>query len=65
MDLFAQYPFIFLLVAFNYALVIVSLVHLIFRSRYTVNQRLIWMVALWLVPVLGPVSYWLFQLKKG
>ncbi|MFD3001308.1 PLDc N-terminal domain-containing protein [Pontibacter toksunensis] len=65
MDLFAQYPFIFLLVAFNYALVIVSLVHLIFRSRYTVNQRLIWMVVLWLVPVLGPLSYWLLRLRRG
>ncbi|WP_162055487.1 PLDc N-terminal domain-containing protein [Pontibacter pamirensis] len=65
MDLFARYPFIFLLVALNYALVVVSLVHLIFRSHYTVNQRLVWMIVLWLVPVLGPVGYWLFRLRRG
>lgn len=65
MDLFAQYPLIFLLVALNYALVVVSLVHLIFRTHYTVTQRLIWMVVLWLVPVLGSAAYWLFRFRRG
>ncbi|PRY10878.1 phospholipase D-like protein [Pontibacter ummariensis] len=49
---------IFLLVALNYTLVVVSLVHLILRTRYTLVQRLVWMVVLWLVPVLGIVGYW-------
>lgn len=59
MDLLAQSSVIFLLVALNYTVVAVSLVHLIFWTHYTLYQRLAWMAALWLLPVLGPSAYWL------
>jgi hypothetical protein len=59
MEFLTQNSVIFLLVALNYTLVAVSLVHLIFWTHYNVYQRLAWMVALWLVPVLGPAAYWL------
>ena len=65
MDLFKNTPFITLLIALNYALVAVSLVHLIFRTHYTVGQRLTWVVVLWVLPVLGPAAYWLFWLRRN
>ncbi|MCJ8167202.1 PLDc N-terminal domain-containing protein [Pontibacter sp. E15-1] len=65
MDILAYNPFISLLIALNYALVIVSLVHLIFRTHYTVGQRLTWMVVLWIVPVLGSAAYWYTRYRKG
>lgn len=65
MDLFEHNPLITLLIALNYALVAVSLVHLIFRTNYTVGQRLNWVVVLWILPVLGPAAYWFFRLRKN
>lgn len=59
MNLSNYNPVIFWLIVFNYTLVFLSLYHLIFRSHYNVNKRLLWMVALWLVPVLGSAVYWL------
>ncbi|MHA6246348.1 PLDc N-terminal domain-containing protein [Pontibacter sp. CAU 1760] len=64
MDIIETSPFVALFIALNYALVIVSLVHLIFRTRYTVTQRLAWMVALWVLPVLGPATYWIYWFRK-
>ncbi|WP_347157377.1 PLDc N-terminal domain-containing protein [Pontibacter chitinilyticus] len=63
MKLLAHSPVLFWVVVLNYLLVVYCLYHLIFRSNYTLNQRLLWMVALWLVPVLGPVAY--FFLRRG
>ncbi len=65
MDIIESNPFISLLIALNYALVVVSLVHLIFRTRYTVTQRLAWMVALWIIPLLGPAAYWFFRFRQS
>lgn len=64
MDIIESNPFVALFIALNYALVIVSLVHLIFRTQYTVTQRLAWMVALWVLPVLGPAAYWIYWFRK-
>jgi len=65
MDLLKSTPFVFFLLALNYTLVVVSLVHLIFWTRYTLGQRLTWMVALWVLPVLGPTAYWLVRLRRN
>lgn len=65
MDVLAQNPLITFLIALNYALVAVSLVHLVFRTNYTVGQRLNWVVVLWILPVLGLAAYWLFRLRKN
>ncbi|MFD1186305.1 PLDc N-terminal domain-containing protein [Pontibacter rugosus] len=64
MELLARYPAIFLLVTLNYLLVIIALIHLIFKSDYPVGSRLIWMVILWLIPALGVATYWLVWYRK-
>ncbi|MDX5420894.1 MAG: PLDc N-terminal domain-containing protein [Hymenobacteraceae bacterium] len=58
MELLSQNPLIFLLVTLNYLLVAVTLVHLIFKTDYTLTGRLVWMVVLWVIPVVGLVAYW-------
>ena len=58
--LFNKYPFVVILVFANYLLVVFSIYHLIFKTNYTVTQRLNWMVLLWILPVLGPSAYWYF-----
>jgi len=65
MELITQHPLIFLLVTLNYLLVIVSLLHLIFKSDYPVGWRLCWMVALWLVPALGLLAYWIVWSRRS
>ncbi|GHA66325.1 PLDc N-terminal domain-containing protein [Pontibacter akesuensis] len=64
MELFARYPAIFLLVSLNYLLVIVAIIHLIFKSDYPVGSRLVWMVILWLIPALGVGFYWLVWYRR-
>ncbi|ARS36796.1 hypothetical protein [Pontibacter actiniarum] len=64
MELLARHPAIFLLVSLNYLLVIVALIHLIFKSNYHLGQRLIWMAILWLIPALGVATYWLVWYRK-
>ncbi len=59
MNLLNYNPYIFWFIVFNYTLVFISLYHLIFRSDYNLNKRLLWMVLLWVVPVLGSAIYWL------
>ncbi|MCC9136511.1 PLDc N-terminal domain-containing protein [Pontibacter silvestris] len=60
MDLFLRNPFLFVAVLLNYLMVVYSLYHLIFKTNYTLNERLTWMVVLWIIPVLGPFAYWFF-----
>ncbi|TXK45355.1 hypothetical protein FVR03_12520 [Pontibacter qinzhouensis] len=55
---------IFILILLNYLLVVYSLFHLIFKTNYTLWDRLLWMVLLWVLPVLGPAGYW-FYWKRG
>ncbi|MBC5994870.1 PLDc N-terminal domain-containing protein [Pontibacter cellulosilyticus] len=62
-QLFAQYPLVVILILANYLVVLLSIFHLIFRSHYTLTQRLNWMVLLWILPVFGPVTYWYFWQK--
>lgn len=64
MELLARHPAIFLLVSLNYLLVVIALLHLVFKSNYTLNQRLLWMVVLWLVPALGIAAYWLVWYRR-
>lgn len=55
---------IMLLVSAYYILVVLSIVHLIFKTDYTLTERLLWMVVLWVVPVLGLLAYWFFWQKR-
>lgn len=64
MELFARNPEIFLLVTLNYLLVAIALIHLIFKSDYIMNQRLLWMAVLWLVPVIGIAAYWFMWYRR-
>lgn len=64
MELIARNPVIFLLVSLNYLLVIVALIHLIFKTDYPLGSRLIWMAILWLIPVLGIAAYWLVWYRR-
>jgi hypothetical protein len=58
MNLFDNDPIVFWIIIINYLIVIYSLYHLVFQSHYNLNQRLTWMVVLWIVPIIGPVIYW-------
>ncbi|WP_439881093.1 PLDc N-terminal domain-containing protein [Pontibacter sp. MBLB2868] len=60
MALFAKYPLVIILILANYLLVVFSIYHLIFKTHYPLIKRLNWMVILWLVPVIGPIAYWLY-----
>ncbi|PKV66979.1 PLDc N-terminal domain-containing protein [Pontibacter ramchanderi] len=53
-----------LLVVIHYVLVVLSLLHLIFRTNYTLTERLLWMVVLWVVPVFGLLAYWVFWKRR-
>ncbi|EJF11790.1 MULTISPECIES: PLDc N-terminal domain-containing protein [Pontibacter] len=55
---------IFLLVAAYYILVVLSLLHLIFKTNYNLTERLLWMVVLWVVPVFGLLAYWVFWKRR-
>ncbi|WP_299705671.1 PLDc N-terminal domain-containing protein [uncultured Pontibacter sp.] len=56
---------IFLLVAAYYVLVVLSLLHLIFKTNYNLTERLLWMVVLWVVPVFGLLAYWVFWSRRS
>ncbi|WP_299826322.1 hypothetical protein [uncultured Pontibacter sp.] len=58
--LFSQYPFLVVLILANYLLVFLSIFHLILKTDYTLTQRLNWMVLLWILPVLGLITYWYY-----
>ncbi|WP_114777479.1 hypothetical protein [Botryobacter ruber] len=55
---------IFLAVSFYYIGVVFSIIHLIFKTDYNLNQRLRWLVVLW-VPLLGVPVYWFFWKRRG
>ncbi|WP_187264033.1 PLDc N-terminal domain-containing protein [Pontibacter beigongshangensis] len=55
---------VLILILLNYLLVVFSLFHLIFKTDYTLWDRLLWMVLLWVLPIVGPVGYW-FYWKRG
>lgn len=44
--------------------VLVSLFHLIFKTNYNLTERLLWMLVLWLLPILGAVTYWVIWNKR-
>lgn len=56
---------IMLLVVAYYILVVLSLLHLIFKTDYTLTERLLWMVVLWVVPLFGLIAYWVFWKKRA
>ena len=56
---------IMLLIVAHYLLVVLSLLHLIFRTNYTLTERLLWMVVLWVVPVFGLLAYWVFWSRRN
>lgn len=64
MDLPASFNIIFILVALYYTGVVLSIVHLIFKTDYVLTERLLWMVVLWVVPVLGLLAYWVFWNRR-
>jgi hypothetical protein len=45
--------------------VVLSLLHLIFKTNYNLTERLLWMVVLWVVPVFGLLAYWVYWNRKG
>ena len=63
-DSFRLLDLIFVLVTLYYVLVALSLVHLIFKTDYNLTERLLWMVVLWVVPVLGLLAYWVFWKRR-
>jgi hypothetical protein len=52
------YSIILTLLIVYYAGALVSLIHLIFKTNYNLTERLLWMLVLWVVPILGLVFYW-------
>jgi hypothetical protein len=62
-----SFPFsiIIILVVAHYLLVVLSLLHLIFKTDYALTDRLLWMVVLWVVPVFGLLAYWVFWQRRG
>lgn len=62
---FAYPNVIILLVTTYYILVVLSILHLIFKTNYTLTERLLWMVVLWVVPVLGLLAYWVYWQKRA
>ena len=56
---------IVLLVVAYYILVVLSLLHLIFKTNYNLTERLLWMVVLWVVPVFGLLAYWVFWSRRA
>jgi hypothetical protein len=64
MDFPASYNFIFILVALYYTGVVLTIVHLIFKTDYVLTERLLWMVVLWVVPVIGLLAYWIFWSRR-
>jgi glucan phosphoethanolaminetransferase (alkaline phosphatase superfamily) len=64
MDIPALTAAIAALVSLNYIGVVLSIVHLIFKTDYNLMERLLWMVVLWVVPVLGLLAYWVFWRRR-
>ncbi|WP_018476603.1 PLDc N-terminal domain-containing protein [Pontibacter roseus] len=64
MDLAAVNSAIFILVTLYYIGVALSIVHLIFKTDYNLTERLLWMVLLWVVPLLGLPAYWVFWKRR-
>ncbi|MFD2513102.1 PLDc N-terminal domain-containing protein [Pontibacter locisalis] len=64
MELVAKFPLAVVLIVANYLLVVYSVFHLIFKTHYTLAQRLNWVVVLWIVPLLGPMAYWYFWRRR-
>lgn len=60
----ANYTLIVILICIYYLCVVVSLVHLIFKTHYDLTNRLLWMVVLWVVPLFGPLAYWISWKKQ-
>lgn len=58
------YSTIVTLLIVYYAGALVSLIHLIFKSDYDLTERLLWMLALWLLPIVGLIAYWVFWKRR-
>ena len=59
------YSVIFTLMIIYYVGALISLIHLIFKTNYNLKERLLWMLVLWLVPILGLVFYWVNWRKRS
>ncbi|NDK56519.1 PLDc N-terminal domain-containing protein [Pontibacter fetidus] len=58
------YSAIFTLIIVYYVGAFISLIHLIFKTDYDLKERLLWMLVLWLVPILGLIFYWVNWRKR-
>ncbi|MBC5774370.1 PLDc N-terminal domain-containing protein [Pontibacter sp. KCTC 32443] len=58
------YSLIITLMIIYYAGALVSLIHLIFKTDYDLKERLLWMLVLWLIPILGLIFYWVSWRKR-
>ena len=59
-----MYSIIITLLVIYYGGALLSLIHLIFKSDYNLMERLLWMLVLWLIPILGMIAYWVFWRKR-
>lgn len=44
---------------------LISLIHLIFKTDYKLTDRLLWMLVLWVIPILGLVFYWVSWKRRS
>ncbi|MHC2990923.1 hypothetical protein OB13_04745 [Pontibacter sp. HJ8] len=65
MDIAAVQSAIIILVSLYYIGVVLSIAHLIFKTDYNLTERLLWMMVLWVVPLLGLPAYWLFWKRRS
>lgn len=54
-----------LVIGLLYLGILLSLIHLIFKTNYTLKTRLIWMLVLWMLPGLGLLVYWIYWYRRN
>ncbi len=59
------YSILVTLLIVYYAGALVSIIHLIFKSDYNLTERLLWMLAIWLIPIIGLIVYWVYWRKRS
>ncbi|WP_162427904.1 PLDc N-terminal domain-containing protein [Pontibacter pudoricolor] len=59
------YSIVFTLLIIYYGGAFISLIHLIFKTNYNLTERLLWMLVLWLLPIIGLVFYWVSWKRRS
>jgi glucan phosphoethanolaminetransferase (alkaline phosphatase superfamily) len=58
------YSIVFTLLIIYYGGAFISLIHLIFKTNYNLTERLLWMLVLWVIPIVGLIAYWVFWQRR-